>query len=128
MNTLGERLKAERTKRNWTLNQVANKLGLKGHSTYSNWEYGKREPDSEMLRKLAELYDVSTDYLLGITDSTKGIIHLESQSGKTGHMLRKLAEENIFFKDIGSITPEEAEELKKHLEFLRYKAKHENDK
>lgn len=65
MKTLGERLKEERRKKKWTLKQVSTKLGLKGHSTYSNWEYGVREPDKEMLAKLADLYDVSTDYLLG---------------------------------------------------------------
>lgn len=33
--------------------------------TYANWEYGKSEPDSEMIVKLAHLFDISTDYLLG---------------------------------------------------------------
>lgn len=63
--TLGKRLRVERLKRQWTLEDMKNKLGLKGHSTYSNYEYDKREPDNETLVKLANLFDVSLDYLLG---------------------------------------------------------------
>lgn len=36
--------------------------------TYSNYENGKREIPYELLIKLAEFYNTSTDYLLGITD------------------------------------------------------------
>lgn len=68
--TLGKRLRAERLKRQWTLEDMKNKLGLKGHSTYSNYEYDKREPDNETLVKLANLFDVSLDYLLGKTDDS----------------------------------------------------------
>ena len=34
-------------------------------ATVSNWENGKRIPDSEMLVKIANYFDVSVDYLLG---------------------------------------------------------------
>ena len=33
--------------------------------TYANYEYGRREPDFETTKKLANLFNVSTDYLLG---------------------------------------------------------------
>ncbi|WHY76107.1 helix-turn-helix transcriptional regulator [Neobacillus sp. WH10] len=62
--TLGKILKDLRTKNRWTLKEVAQKLGLSGHSTYSNWEYGRTEPDVEMLKKIAILYDVDLKYLL----------------------------------------------------------------
>ncbi|MDF1510533.1 helix-turn-helix transcriptional regulator [Robertmurraya sp. DFI.2.37] len=62
--SLGKRLKSLRTKRKWTLKEVADKLELSSHSTYSNWEYDRTQPDYEMLKKLAELYEVSTDYLI----------------------------------------------------------------
>lgn len=65
---LGERLKEEREKRGWSKVYVSQRLGMKRSSTYANWEYGLRDPDTEMLSKLAELYEVSTDYLVGITD------------------------------------------------------------
>lgn len=68
MDILAKKLKEERIKRGWTLGYVATRLGLKNHSTYSNWEYGNRDPDSDMLKRLAQLYEVSTDYLLGVQE------------------------------------------------------------
>lgn len=68
--TLGTRLRAERLKRRWTLEDMKKKIGAKGHSTYSNYEYDRREPDNETLVKLANLFEVSVDYLLGKTDDS----------------------------------------------------------
>jgi transcriptional regulator with XRE-family HTH domain len=62
--TIGERLKNEREKRGWSQVYVAQRLGMKRSSTYANWEYNLRQPDAEMIAKLAELYEVTTDYLL----------------------------------------------------------------
>lgn len=42
---------------------------LKMHkTTYTNYEQGKREPPFELIIKLARLYDVSIDYIAGLTD------------------------------------------------------------
>ena len=38
---------------------------------YSNYEIGKRDIPTEVLSKLAEFYNTSTDYLLGRTDEKK---------------------------------------------------------
>lgn len=65
MSILGDRLKEEREKRGWSQVFVAKKLGLKRSSTYANWEYGIREPDLEMIKKLSELYETSLDKLSG---------------------------------------------------------------
>lgn len=62
--TLKDRLKKLRKENKWTLKEVASKLGLSGHSTYSNWEYGRTEPDIEMLKMIAEMYGVTVEYLL----------------------------------------------------------------
>ena len=40
-------------------------------SAYGYYEQGKRNPDIEILRKLADYFDVSTDYLLGRTNYKK---------------------------------------------------------
>lgn len=34
-------------------------------TTYANYEQGTREPDNKTLNKLADYFQVSTDYLLG---------------------------------------------------------------
>ena len=46
---------------------VANSTGI-DQKTLSNYETGKTNPDSFAIIKLAEYFNVSTDYLLGISD------------------------------------------------------------
>ena len=49
---------------------IANYLNVK-QSSYSQYENGNRQIPLEALIKLAEYYNTSTDYLLGITDERK---------------------------------------------------------
>lgn len=45
---------------------------LKMHkTTYTNYEQGKREPPFELIIKLAKFYDVSIDYIAGLSEGTK---------------------------------------------------------
>ena len=60
------RLKELRGKK--TQNYIAKHLGLK-QQTYRNYESGDRQADYDMLIKMARYFNVSIDYLLGITDS-----------------------------------------------------------
>lgn len=50
-----------------TQRDVANHLGI-AQSSYIRYENGKAEPTLENLVKIADLFDVSTDYLLGRKD------------------------------------------------------------
>lgn len=59
-----ERLRALREKKGLTQSEAAKKMGIV-RSTYSNYEAGNREPDNDTLKKFAEFYEVSIDYLLG---------------------------------------------------------------
>lgn len=65
MARLNEKLQALREARGWSKTYVAQHIGLANMQTYANWEYGSREPDLETVKKLAKLFEVSTDYLLG---------------------------------------------------------------
>ncbi|KAE8558954.1 helix-turn-helix domain-containing protein, partial [Paenibacillus polymyxa] len=76
MSTLGERLRQEREKHGWSQVFVAKKLGLKRSSTYANWEYDLREPDLEMINKMAELYEVDANFLTGMKGHTLSKLHL----------------------------------------------------
>lgn len=60
-------LRAARKAKGLTQKEVAEAIGLTQNG-YSYWENGKAKIDSEQLFKLAELFDVSTDYLLGHTN------------------------------------------------------------
>lgn len=62
---LGERLKSLRGKR--TQEEVSKALGL-SRARYSHYENNRVEPDAEILNKMADFYNVTTDYLFGRTD------------------------------------------------------------
>lgn len=57
------RLKDLRKSKGISQEQAAHDLGLSLRG-YQNYEYGQREPNIEMILKLAEYYNVTTDYLL----------------------------------------------------------------
>lgn len=60
---LGSRLKKARKKLRLTQKQVADKIGI-DDTTISKYENDKSEPDIETLKKLANLYEVSPQWLL----------------------------------------------------------------
>ncbi|HIX09794.1 MAG TPA: helix-turn-helix domain-containing protein [Firmicutes bacterium] len=62
-----ERLKELRTEANLSQTELAKILGV-NQRTISNWENGDRQPDFNMLEKIANYFHVSADYLLGLTN------------------------------------------------------------
>ena len=48
--------------------EVANKLGTT-RQTFGNWLAGRNQPDYETLIAIAKYYNVSADYLLGLTET-----------------------------------------------------------
>ncbi len=64
---LGSRLKKLRVSRKLTQKQLAEKVNVT-HVSISGYESGNRSPDTDTLQKLAEILNVSTDYLLGRSD------------------------------------------------------------
>lgn len=62
-----ESLKNLRIQKGYTQLQIAEILGIQ-RPTYSRYESGERQPDHATLIKLAEIFNVSLDYLLGKTD------------------------------------------------------------
>ena len=61
----GNRLKTQRLKENMTQAQLAQKLGLT-KSVISAYETGMRMPSYDILIHIARIFNVSTDFLLGI--------------------------------------------------------------
>ena len=64
---LAKRLEESRIDKKMTKKDVADALKI-DQSTYGKYELGKREPDLVTVSKLAELFQVSADYLLGRTN------------------------------------------------------------
>lgn len=67
MEPIGERLAALRREKGLSQAKLAKLLNL-GTSTIANYELNKRTPDPATLKRLADFFDVSVDYLLGRTE------------------------------------------------------------
>lgn len=63
----GERLREIRKDHGDTQESLGKKLGY-ATPTVSKWEQGETEPGLETLKQICRMYEVSADYLLGLTD------------------------------------------------------------
>ena len=66
---IGERLKQLRIKNGLKQQELANMFGLSS-GTISFYESEQRKPDIDFIVAVAKYFDVSTDYLLGLTNAT----------------------------------------------------------
>jgi transcriptional regulator with XRE-family HTH domain len=64
---LGKRIEKLRKQKGLTQSELGKAFGFRD-STISQYETGKRKPDSDTLGKIADYFGVSTDYLLGKTN------------------------------------------------------------
>ena len=64
---LSTRIKMLRERERMTREELAQKIGV-SYSAIAMYERSEREPDNEKLLKIAETFNVTTDYLLGNKD------------------------------------------------------------
>lgn len=83
----GNRLKQLRKNNNKTQEDISKILGI-SRGAYSHIENGRNEPDMETIVKLANIFEVSTDYLLG--KSTNGLVDIIA-----AHIDAEASEEDI---------------------------------
>ena len=69
MNSVGERIKELRNARKMTKNEFAERINVT-KSTVSAYENGARLPSYDVLIKIARLFKVSTDNLLGYSEKS----------------------------------------------------------
>lgn len=70
MSVFAERLKDLRSRKGRTQDEVGKVVG-KSREAVSKYEIGEREPDLSSVAALAKYFDVSTDYILGISDDNE---------------------------------------------------------
>lgn len=66
-----ERLRTLRKQKGITMKQLGAVVGV-SESAISLYETGNRQPDNEQLKKFADYFGVTTDYLLERTDDPQG--------------------------------------------------------
>lgn len=67
---LGQRIYELRTAFGWSQVELAKRLGV-AKQTASNWENDNIQPSIDMLVRLAKLFNVTTDYLLGLENEAR---------------------------------------------------------
>ena len=113
-----QRLVELRKQKKTTQQDVADKLKIT-RPAYTAYERGNREPDYVTLQKLADYFEVTTDYLLGRVDDPNDIMNVAYSRG--GHNFTK--EEKEYLE---SVMEDEIEKfLRIRKQFLKDK---ENDK
>lgn len=94
-----KKIKNLRQNKGLTQAEMAEKIDV-ARTTYAMYEQGKREPDFEILEKIADYFNVSTDYLLGRTDAKN---QEELAAHRSDDFLEDLPEEAVkelnMFKD-----------------------------
>lgn len=103
------RLKQLRQKNKLTQGELAQILGIKP-TAISNYESKRNEPSFDKLIALSKYFDVSCDYLLGVSDAYLPV---------GGEVLDKDIVE--FFDMYQQLTPQNTKELKEYLKYLLYK-------
>lgn len=81
--TLGERLKALRSERGVSLGKLEKAVNITA-STLGDYENDNKNPSIERLKRLAEFYGVSLDYLAGLSEARSVNISIRQICKKTG--------------------------------------------
>lgn len=90
---------------------IAEYLGVSQQS-YSNYENGHREIPIWAVTKLAQFYEVSLDYLLGMDETYAGNINLN------GKYLGDVTMHDVVY-DIQKLNPQNRRDLLKYIKFLK---------
>lgn len=64
---MGARIRELRKSSGMAVTELAETIGI-DHSTLSNYEAGRKSPSNEIATRLCRYFDVSMDYLMGLTD------------------------------------------------------------
>lgn len=98
-----KRIIQERERFGWNQSEFANKIGV-ANNTLCGWEKGERNPPIEKLKKMADLFDCSVDYLLERTDLRNAAVIEEYVNGD--HVKIELND-----KYYESLTPSQVKEI-----------------
>ncbi|MDR1736062.1 MAG: helix-turn-helix domain-containing protein [Oscillospiraceae bacterium] len=111
---LPERVKNLRESRGYSQRVLAGMLGV-SQQTIAGWERSRTSPDRRMVSKMVGIFGVTSDYLLGISDSRHG--EASEKDRAYLEMARTLREYGI--------TPEELEVIMgAHKKFMELTSKH----
>lgn len=112
MNTMGSRLKALRKKYNYTGEEVGNMLKVSKVAIY-NWEKDIRSPSPDVIEKLANIYEVSTDYLITgkESSSTKDNYYYDAEVAELAEQIKNDSELRILLDAKRNLSKQDMEAI-----------------
>lgn len=93
MSVFSDRVKKLRKAKKQSQNEVGKALG-KSRESISKYELGEREPDPNVIALLAKHFNVSSDYMLGITDDSE-----KDKVNNSNSFSKKLSEFESYLKN-----------------------------
>ena len=113
MKMIGQTIRELRKEMDCTQNQLADTLGVTQDSI-SLWENDKRVPDTQYIVAMAKFFDVTTDYLLGLTDEYKSVRFSEEPSG-----IGLAPDERALLKKYRALSEKEKALLAQYIQLLK---------
>lgn len=123
MKTMGTRLKELRMNAGYTGEEVGRILQV-SKSAISMWEKDLRSPSADLIERFADIYGVSTDYIITGRESNapKGYYH-DQEAAEYAEYLRTRPHAKILFSASKDMTKEDMEEAVRYIEYLKSKHK-----
>ena len=120
MTVFGERMRILRQNLGISQQQVDDKLNI-SRNLLSNYERGIRQPDYQMLVRLADFYEVSLDYLLGRSDTYKTQNVCTDRETEIINRVLRLSDESIrdLLRYVDLLELRDAKEQKQYKEWLQ---------
>jgi transcriptional regulator with XRE-family HTH domain len=115
-----ERLKNLREEKDLMQEEVAKKLNI-STSAYGYYEQGRNEPSLETVKQLAEIFEVTADYLLGLIDTKQHPVRLSEEilltedDINTVHLMKK----EHLLEQINHDRDNNIRRIKRILDFIR---------
>lgn len=124
---IGNRLKQLRIEYGILQKDLAEQLQL-SQQTISLYESSKRQPDYDTLRTIAEFFNVSTDYILGVTSIKETVNSIVDPSDEynVGNKLKNnySSKERVkgleILDKIYELSPESQEDVMKYIEMCHF--------
>ena len=123
MKTMGTRLKELRLNAGYTGEEVGRMLQV-SKSAISMWEKDLRSPSADLIERFADIYGVSTDYIItGRESNTPKGYYYDQEAAEYAEYLRTRPHAKILFSASKDMTKEDMEEAVRYIEYLKSKHK-----
>lgn len=96
---IGDKIKSLRIADGLTQQELADKLGI-SKVAISNWELNKGNPNYDTLKKIADIFSVSTDFLLDYNYKHNINIKIDYKNKTIKKVIEMLKDKNISEKDL----------------------------